>query len=266
MKKPPTVFLGEMTTLEVEAFLKQHQTVIVPTGAVEQHGPHGPLLTDVYIPQEIARRAAPKIGACVAPPISYALSYPHVGFTGLVHIRIPTFMALVEDLCMSFSSIGFKRIVFLNGHFDNTLAIAYACANAAYNMPKDVKAFPLNYWEGLSPAENEEFLNMLKTGLHANEAETSAVLAINPNLVDMEKANAEMPNFPVFKVNPSAVHAAFFFSQPGSVHRATKSGTWGDARQSTPEKGERFIEAGVRSTIACLENIEETFAAMPRRI
>src|SRR6185503_20131097 len=118
MKKPPTVFLGEMTTLEVEAFLKQHQTVIVPTGAVEQHGPHGPLLTDVYIPQEIARRAAPKIGACVAPPISYALSYPHVGFTGLVHIRIPTFMALVEDLCMSFSSIGFKRIVFLNGHFD----------------------------------------------------------------------------------------------------------------------------------------------------
>ena len=48
--KPPTVFLGEMTNPEVEAFLKTHHTVIVPTGSTEQHGPHGPLLTDVLIP------------------------------------------------------------------------------------------------------------------------------------------------------------------------------------------------------------------------
>ena len=56
--KPPTVFLGEMTNREVEAFVKAHRMVIVPTGAVEQHGPHGPLLTDVLIPNEVARRAA----------------------------------------------------------------------------------------------------------------------------------------------------------------------------------------------------------------
>ena len=264
MKKPPTVFLGEMTTLEVEAFLKKHQTVIVPTGATEQHGPHGPLLTDVLIPQEIARRAAPKVGAVVAPPINYALSYPHVGFTGLVHIRIPTFMAMVEDLCASFASIGFTRIVFLNGHYDNTLAIAYACANAAARMPAGVRAFPLNYWDGFTAKESAEWFDM-KTGLHANEAETSAVLAIDPALVDRARANAEMPDFPAFKVNPAAVHAAFFFAQPGSVHRATKSGTWGDARGATAASGERFLEAGVRSTMACLEDIDEAFARMPAR-
>ena len=44
--KPSTVFLGEMTNLEVEAFLKTHHTVIIPTGATEQHGPHGPLITE----------------------------------------------------------------------------------------------------------------------------------------------------------------------------------------------------------------------------
>ena len=55
--KPATVFLGEMTNPEVEAFLKTRHTVIVPTGATEQHGPHGPLLTDVLIPQEVARRS-----------------------------------------------------------------------------------------------------------------------------------------------------------------------------------------------------------------
>src|SRR5215471_6635710 len=262
--KPATVFLGEMTNPEVEAFLQSHHTVIVPTGATEQHGPHAPLATDVLIPQEIARRVAPEIGALVAPPISYALSYPHVGFTGLVHIRIPTFMALVEDLCVSFAAAGFKRIVFLNGHYDNTYAIAYACANAAEKLSKDVKAFPINYWDGLTAEESAAFSG-LKNGLHANAAETSAVLAINPALVDLEHANAEFPPFPAFTVNSAPVHTAFFFSSPGSVYAATKSGTWGDARQSTAAFGERYIEAGVRSTLAVLENIEKTFAAMPPR-
>jgi creatinine amidohydrolase len=262
--KPATVFLGEMTNPEVEAFLKSNHTVIIPTGATEQHGPHGPLLTDVLIPQEIARRAAPGIGAVVAPPINYALSYPHVGFTGLVHIRIPTFMALVEDLCAAFAASGFKRIIFLNGHYDNTYAIAYACANAAERMPKDVKAFPVNYWDGLTAAEVAEF-STLKNGLHANRAETSAILAINPALVDMDKANAEFPPFPDYTVNTGPVHTAFFFSAPGSVYWATKSGTWGDARNSTAETGERYIEAGVRSTLLVLDNIERTFKAMPPR-
>jgi creatinine amidohydrolase len=262
--KPPTVFLGEMTNPEVEAFLETKHTIIVPTGATEQHGPHGPLLTDVLIPQEIARRVAPRIGALVAPPINYALSYPHVGFTGMMHIRIPTFLALIADLCASFASSGFKRIIFLNGHYDNTYAIAYGCADAADRMPKGVKAFPINYWDGLTADEIGEFSG-LKNGLHANLAETSAVLAINPNLVDMDRANAEFPPFPEYTVNTAPVHTAFFFTSPGSVYWATKSGTWGDARKSTAEIGERYLEAGVRSTLAVLENIEKTFVAMPPR-
>lgn len=262
--KPPTVFLGEMTNPEVIAFLEKHQTVIIPTGAVEQHGPHGPLLTDVLIPTEIARRVAPQIGALVAPPINYALSYPHVGFPGMMHIRIPTFMALVEDLCVSFAASGFKRIIFLNGHCDNTYAIAYACANAQERMPKGIQAFPINYWDALTEAEIAEFSG-LKNGLHANLAETSAVLRINPDLVDMERANAEFPPFPEYTIPTGAVHTAFFFTNPGSVHWATKSGTWGDARKSTPEAGERYLEAGVRSVLALLDNIARTFAAMPPR-
>jgi len=262
--KPVTVFLGEMTNPEVEAFLKTHHTVIIPTGATEQHGPHGPLLTDVLIPQEIARRIASGLGAVVAPPINYALSYPHAGFTGLVQIRIPTFMALIEDLCVSFATSGFKRIIFLNGHYDNTYAIAYGCANAAGKLSKDVKAFPVNYWDAMTPEEVDEFLG-LKNGMHANRAETSAVLKINPDLVDMDRANAEFPPFPDYKINTGPVHTAFFFTAPGSVFWATKSGTWGDARESTPEAGERYLEAGARSTLAILENIENTFKAMPPR-
>ena len=69
--QPDSVFLDDLTWIEVrDAIASGKTTVIVPTGAVEQHGPHGPLLTDVLIPQEIARRVAPTVGAVVAPPIN----------------------------------------------------------------------------------------------------------------------------------------------------------------------------------------------------
>jgi creatinine amidohydrolase len=261
--KPPTVFLGEMTTLEVEAFLRAHDTVIVPVGSTEQHGPHGPLLTDVLVPQEVARRAAPRVGAVVAPPVNYGLSYPHVGFTGVVHLRIPTFMALIEDLCASLAAVGFRRLIFLNGHYDNTYAIAYACANAADRLPAGVRAFPVNYWDGMTPAEAAEFFDPA-TGLHANRGETSAVLAIAPTLVDMALANEEFPPFPPV-TGAGAVHTAFFFSSPGSVHRATRSGTWGDATGATAEFGERYLAVVAEATVRLIDDIARTFAAMPDR-
>lgn len=261
--KPPTVFMGEMTNLEVEAFLTEHQTVIVPTGSTEQHGPHGPLLTDVYVPNEVAGRVAHRIGAVVAPSINYGLSYPHAGFTGVVNLRIPTFMALVEDVCVSLATAGFTRIAFLNGHYDNTYAIAYACANAAERLPAGVRAFPINYWDGMTATEAGEFFGP-STGLHANRAETSAVMAINPDLVDIEHANAEMPPFPEV-ANAPAVHTAFFFSAPGSVHRASHSGTWGDAREASAAYGERYLDVVTEATVRMFDDIERTFVSMPPR-
>ncbi len=261
--KPPTVFLGEMTDPEVEAFLRDNRTVIVPTGSTEQHGPHGPLLTDVFVPVEVARRVAPRAGALVAPSINYGLSYPHAGFTGVVHLRIATFMALIEDVAVGLATMGFRRIVFLNGHYDNTLAIAYACANAAPRLPDGARAYPINYWDGMTADEAAEYFGPT-AGLHANRAETSAVMAIDPALVDIDRANAEMPPFPAV-TSPAAVHTAFFFSTPGSVHRATRSGTWGDARESSAEYGERYLEVVTEATMRMLDDVERTFEAMPPR-
>src|SRR5262249_25899989 len=155
------------------------------------------------------------------------------------------------------------------GHYDNTYAIAYACANAQERLPKKdglsvVQAFPINYWDAFTAEDIDEFSG-LKNGLHANLGETSAVLRINPELVDMAAANAEFPPFPDYQIPTSGVHTAYFFSNPASVYWATKSGTWGDARKSTPEAGERYLQAGVRSTLALLDSIEQTFNAMPPR-
>jgi creatinine amidohydrolase len=263
MTKPATVFLGEMTNLEVEAFLKDHDMVIVPVGSTEQHGPHAPLSSDVVIPNEVARRVAPEVGAVVAPTVNYGLSYPHAGFTGVVHLRISTFQSLIEDLVLQFAAMGFKRICFLNGHYDNTYAIAYACAAVGDRLPAGVRAYPVNYWDAMTVDEAAEFFDPAN-GLHANKGETSAVLAINPALVDMDAANIEMPPFPDV-TNPAAVHTAFFFSAPGSIKRATASGTWGDARESSVEFGQRYLDVVTRSTVRLLGDIDRTFAAMPDR-
>ena len=261
--KPPTVFLGEMTNPEVEAFLERSQTVIVPVGSVEQHGPHGPLATDTIVPTEVARRAAPRVNAVVAPAVGYGLSYPHVGFTGVAHIRIPTFMALIEDIAVTLAEMGFRRIAFLNGHYDNTYAIAYACAAAAPRLPHGTRAFPVNYWDGMTQEQAAEFFDP-SNGLHANAGETSAVMAINPDLVDLDAANAEMPPFPEV-TNQPAVHTAFFFSSPGSVYRATHSGTWGDGTKSSVELGRRYLDVVVDATVRSLDDIARTEAAMPDR-
>lgn len=263
--KPKSVFLAENTNAEIEAFLQTHHTLYVPVGAMEQHGPHSCIGTDTYLPQEIARRVCERQGnALVAAPLSYSLSYPHRGFTSEFSLSIETFMGVVRDLALSFARAGFKRIVFLNGHFDNTYALAYACAQADEQMPPGAKAFPFNYWDGLT-SEQGALMSEGGKGCHAGEGEVSMILAIDPKLVDMEKTNAEFPNFPETITKSPALHTAFFFSSPGSVYRMSRTGTWGDARKATAAMGERLLEAGVQSVINLMADIEKTYQELPVR-
>jgi creatinine amidohydrolase/Fe(II)-dependent formamide hydrolase-like protein len=89
-------------------------------------------------------------------------------------------------------------------------------------------------------------------------------MAINPDWVDLDHANAEMPPFPEV-TSPAPVHTAFFFSSPGSVYRATRSGTWGDARESSREYGEGYLRVVTEATIRMLGDVERTQEAMPDR-
>ena len=201
----------------------------------------------------------------MAPPINYALSYPHVGFTGLVHIRIPTFMALIEDLCLSFATSGFKRIVFLNGHYDNTYAIAYACANAADKLPEGREGVSGELLGRDDRRRKSPSSSALKNGLHANQAETSAVLAINPDLVDMDKRQRRVPAVPGVHVNTGAVHTAFFFTSPGSVYLGDQVRHVGRCPRR-PRRDRRALPRGRRAFDARRARQHRTrFAAMPER-
>jgi creatinine amidohydrolase len=156
-----------------------------------------------------------------------------------------------------------KRIVFLNGHYDNGYAIAYACANARPRLPDDCRAFPINYWEGI-PGKIAAEWSGLERGLHAHTAEVSCLLAINPNLVDREKLNQEVPPFPKYEIeNVGAVHTAYFFSNPGPVIGSQRAALGGEARDATAEKGEEYLQLCVQSTELVLREINGPAPAPP---
>jgi creatinine amidohydrolase len=253
-----SVFLDELTEPEVaELVAAGTELLLIPTGSTEQHGPHGPIGTDVIIPREVCRRVALARGALVAPPVPYGLAAGHRGFAGLAYLNPPTYLALIEDLVLSFAESGFRRIVFVNGHYTNYPAINLACFNASPKLPEGAAAWALSYWDALPPNEATAYLS-LETGLHANIGETSAVLAVRPELVKLDRAVEGWPPFPELKGPAMPTIFAFFETSAGSTFRGMPHGVWGDPRGSTAELGEQFYEQIARAVGLVIDDVEAT--------
>lgn len=265
--KESSVFLADLTNRQVEDVVRSGgDMVIIPAGSLEQHGSHAPLSTDVLIPQEIARRVAIARNALVAPPLSYGLSAAHRGFVGAAHVSVETYVALARDLCYAFAESGFKRIVFINGHYTNTGPLMMACYDASARLRKGTQAYQITYWEALPPDQLEKYLS-LKAGLHANVGETSAVMAIKPGLVDLSQAKDFWPEFPDFGASPSPALTAYFETNVSANFQALPYGTWGAPSQSTAAKGKEFldqIEAAVLRLISEIESVYDKLGAPPK--
>lgn len=259
---PDTVFIDEMTDPEVTDFLeKGGDLLLIPTGATEQHGPHGPLGTDVIIPREVCRRVALELGGLVAPPLAYGISAGHRGFHGLGYVSPSTFMALVKDLIKSFSESGFRRICFINGHYTNFPAINLAAFEAADEISEDTHAFAMSYWDALPPDEAEAYLSRT-TGLHANIGETSAVMAVRPELVKLDRAVEGWPNFPQFRGPFMPTVFAYFETRPASTFWCLPEGVWGDPRGSSAELGEKFYRQIATAVSDVIRDIADANVSM----
>jgi creatinine amidohydrolase len=260
-----SVFMAELTLTGVEEYFEAgNDLVLVPTGSTEQHGPHSPLSTDVIIPTEVCRRIAPRLGGLVAPSVNYGISAGHRGFRGLAYLTPPTFIAVIEDIVFSLAEAGFRRIVFVNGHYTNYPPIITACMNVSTRLPEGTRAWGASYWESLPPEQLHEYLS-IAAGLHANIGETSAVMAVRPELVDLAEAVEEWPDFPEFQAPPFPTILAYFETQPGSVWRAFRTGVWGDPRGSSADLGEKFygwIEEGM---VKLIEDVDATYERLDVR-
>jgi creatinine amidohydrolase len=254
-----SLFMPEMTNLEVREYLEGGgRMVIVPVGSTEDHGDHGPLWTDVYIPMEVAKRAASELGAIVGPPVPFGIAHDHRGAHGLVHVRLDTFVSLLRDVCRSLADVGFTRIVLLNGHYCNSHAMEFAAAQFHDELPEGVRVYPFPYWAGLKPEEAEQYLSA-SAGIHANVGETSAVLAISPDLCDMERVRDYVPELPELRSNFLAILDPIFLATPGSFWSLLEAGggVWGKPSESTAEKGEQFLTWAATAVVDVVRDLED---------
>lgn len=244
---------------DVREYLKMKHTIIIPIGSCEQHGEHLPYTVDANIPAEIAKRVAQKIDALVAPAVNYGLSRAHCDFPGSAWLKGENLLRVIEDISVSFAKSGFKRIIWINGHFCNDPVLYVACGDitGTNKVPEDTKVYGFSYWLTLPEKVAKEYLSW-DAGWHAQIGETSIMLAINPDVVKMKYAPVEWPVL----AKKSNVVLNCISAATGQWKHITKSGIWGDARGSTKEKGEAFLNEIVNTVVKTIENVESAFQEM----
>jgi creatinine amidohydrolase len=211
--------------------------VILPVASTEQHGPHLPTGVDVFLCGEICRRAARKLSergaaAVVAPVVWQGLAEHHVAFGGTFTLSVATWHALLRDLCRSIQRAGFERVAIVNGHGGN--AAALTALNVELARELSVTIATASYFTLASGLD--QILEDQGGVMHACEAETSMMMALEPGLVGaLDDAHGPMGD-------PAGVFGASLLRWR-SFKEMTESGVRGDARKASAEKGERLFEA-----------------------
>jgi creatinine amidohydrolase len=215
---------------DVRAHLAEGRPVVLPFGAYEQHGPHLPLCTDTIMATHLARPVAERVGGLLLPSVSYGETSNNAGFPGTLSLSFDTVRSIALDICTALVRHGARSLVIVNGDFGNLAPLKLAAREARerLELPVLVVDYP-----GL-PAIAAEVCETPPAGpgfYHADELETSVMLAVAPQSVRMERAVAEYPAF------PPTYPAAFAGLETISV-----SGVFGDPRAATADKGRLLLD------------------------
>jgi creatinine amidohydrolase len=255
-----TLELERMTWPEVRAALDAGcTTVVFACGAVEQHGPHLPLFTDAEHGSELARRVANELGdALVAPTVRVGCSEHHMAFPGTISLEESTFAAVLRDYVRSLARHGFRRICVIPSHGGNFAPLTHALPmlREAAGERAHVAAFTdlqavIGSWVRLADA-----LGLAeRVGGHADIAESSVMLALHPELVRTDVAEAGH----VGPLTPELIERLF----TQGMRAISPNGILGDARGLSAELGRRCIEELVAVLVAYFrrEGLEETSIA-----
>ncbi len=182
------------------ADLDRGQTVLIlPVGAVEAHGPHLPLCTDVVIAGAMAEAGAARLreagrSAIVLPPLHYTSAGFAAGFPGTISVSPSTVTALITDIARSVESQGFRILVLANAHLDPAhIASLYAAHQAVgAELGGD---FALLFPDVTRKPWALRLTDEFKSGAcHAGRYEGSVVLAARPDLVHQARAAGLAPN------------------------------------------------------------------------
>lgn len=242
--------LESMTWLEVAQQIEAgRDLVVVPFGAVEQHGPHLPIGTDAIIGDEIGRRTAERLDGILAPTVRIGCSSHHMSFSGTISLEHETLIRVAMDTARSLAAHGFSRVYLLPTHYGN-----FAPVVAALQRLKEehlggtqVVGPGPNYAEMLDEAildASKEFdIPASQSGIHCGEWETSLMLALRPELVRMDQAE------PGYTGDLSSAAEAI---REYGIDALAANGVVGDPTLASPAHGQRYLDRLVDLAAATL--------------
>ncbi|AXC50520.1 creatininase family protein [Paracoccus suum] len=216
---------------------------ILPIGSLEQHGPHLPVITDTASASAVsiaaARLVADEVPVAVLPGLWLGMSEHHLPFGGTISVDYATMHAMLDSIARSLVSGGFKRLLIVNGHGGNIDPLAVAVRELAvkHNLPM-VASLP---WR-MAPTEIGQILETAPGAGHACEGESSVMLAIMPTKVRSENFAAAITNNPNDHALPGSATRFYSFWE-----RRPGTGTLGDPRPATAEKGEAILAAQAKA-------------------
>ena len=246
--------LHELAGPDAAAALGPHSVVVIPTGAIEHHGPHLPLATDAITAEAVSlaaveRAAAAGVDAWVLPALAYTKSDEHHWAPGTMWLTWETLMSTLVDLGRSLQGLGATRVMFLNGHGGNVapLGIALRELRRRYGLMTFATHVAVPAGDGVAGADESGM------PIHAGYGETSLLMYLRPDLVDMTKAAACVP------AHLHDTPRIGFHSTPVSFGWLSNdfddSGVIGDPAGSTADAGAAIFEANVAGAAESLAQV-----------
>ena len=244
----------KMTWMEIQAAVEESQgIVIIPVGAVEEHGPHNPVGTDTIETYAIGLRAAEGAGVPILPPVWFGNSRSFMDFPGTITVHPDILRGYIHDIALSLIQHGFKQPIILDGHSGNYGALDILIEDLM--VETGVKVLHVRAWELASvpkPTDTPKYDG------HGGLSETSAMLYLEPDSVDNDvmrdcAPEAELSDLGSVYPAPSSLYAKGAVVFPMMMGELVEDGHHGDPRPASAERGKALIEAKADALIGFIE-------------
>jgi creatinine amidohydrolase len=244
------IVLADLTWLEAEKVLTPDAVVVIPLGAeAKEHGPHLRLDNDYRLATYYRGRVLAASNVIIAPTVNYHFYPSFVEYPGSTHLRLETARDLIVDIVRSLANYGPKRFYVLN-----TGVSTVGPLRAAQEI-LEAEGIRFSFTDIIAISrEADAQVSKQVRGTHADEMETSAMLYMYPDRVDMSKAVRD----------DSERGTGGLGRQPGTTKTYSPSGVWGDATLATREKGRVAVEATVAGILKEIETLRARPVTPPR--
>ena len=227
--------------------LSPRSIIVQPLGAIEQHGPHLPFDTDLVIAGDVADAAVAEVGDALdcwlLPPLAYTKSNEHAWSAGTVWLSATTLLAVLDDIGRSVATLPARKLVFFNGHGGNSalLGVANRELRLQYGLMTFLAHPGMPVDQGGAGSANADELGM---GIHGGTDETSMMLHLRPERVDMTVA---IRNVPEWMAGNRHVRFGGRVGFGWLSNDFGADGHIGDPTAATAERGKELFEGSVRA-------------------